>query len=188
MGSRADGLQTLELVFTAQRRCGVAGALGTHAFDILQWFGGSVHALERFRVATAIPRRPLADGSGRGKAGWMRRDTALPLQAPGPLAACSSSARPPALARHRGKGEIGVPAVGHTGQCDRAAHASLHLPPKRSPFCLGLSAQARAMPVGAATRWLRVASQRGGPSSMLGSAQPVIGISWSTGFKSLCGQ
>jgi len=40
------------------------GALGTpRSFDILQWFGGSVHRPER-SLATAT-RAPPADGSGR---------------------------------------------------------------------------------------------------------------------------
>ena len=64
MGSRADG--TRPWTWYSQRAAGggVLGSLGTHAFDTLHWLVGPTRSVSALR-STAIPERPLPDGSGR---------------------------------------------------------------------------------------------------------------------------
>jgi predicted dehydrogenase len=64
MGSRADARRPWSWYSQAAAGGGVLGALGTHAFDILHWLIGPSRNL-RAQLSTAIPARPLADGSGR---------------------------------------------------------------------------------------------------------------------------
>ncbi|APD47270.1 Gfo/Idh/MocA family oxidoreductase [Synechococcus sp. CS-602] len=64
MGSRADASRPWSWYSQRSEGGGVLGALGTHAFDILQWLVGPCTALSA-SLATAIPERPLPDGSGR---------------------------------------------------------------------------------------------------------------------------
>jgi len=57
MGSRADASEPWSWYFTAQRRWRRAGGPPAPRFDILQWFGGSVHRPERF-ASPADPAPP----------------------------------------------------------------------------------------------------------------------------------
>ena len=64
MASRADASRPWSWYSSAAAGGGVLGALGTHAFDILQWLIGPARDV-RGRLSTAIPERPRPDGSGR---------------------------------------------------------------------------------------------------------------------------
>ncbi len=63
MGSRADASRPWSWYSQASEGGGVLGALGTHAFDTLHWLVGPTRSLKA-HLSTAIPERPLADGSG----------------------------------------------------------------------------------------------------------------------------
>ena len=63
MGSRADASRPWSWYSQAAAGGGVLGALGTHAFDLMHWLVGPTRQLQA-RLSTAIPERPLADGSG----------------------------------------------------------------------------------------------------------------------------
>lgn len=64
MSSRADASRPHSWYSEVAAGGGVLGSLGTHAFDILHWLVGPTLDLDA-RLSTAIPERPLADGSGR---------------------------------------------------------------------------------------------------------------------------
>ena len=63
MASRADASRPWSWYSSAAAGGGVLGALGTHAFDILQWLIGPAQDV-RGRLSTAIRERPRPDGSG----------------------------------------------------------------------------------------------------------------------------
>ena len=67
MGSRADGSRPWNWYSQRAAGGGVLGSLGTHAFDTLHWLVGPSRAVSALR-STAIPERPLPDGSGRSGA------------------------------------------------------------------------------------------------------------------------
>jgi len=62
MGSRADGSRPWNWYSQRSEGGGVLGALGTHAFDTLHWLVGPTRSL-RAQLSTAIPQRPLPQGS-----------------------------------------------------------------------------------------------------------------------------
>jgi len=64
MGSRADANRPWSWYSQRQEGGGVLGALGSHAFDMLHWLIGPSTSVAA-SLSTAIPARPLADGSGR---------------------------------------------------------------------------------------------------------------------------
>jgi len=63
MGSRADAQRPWSWYSQRSEGGGVLGALGSHAFDMLHWLIGPSTSLAA-SLSTAIPSRPLADGSG----------------------------------------------------------------------------------------------------------------------------
>jgi len=64
MGSRADASRPWSWYSQRSEGGGVLGALGTHAFDILQWLVGPCTALSA-SLRHGDSERPLPDGSGR---------------------------------------------------------------------------------------------------------------------------
>ena len=65
MASRADASRPWTWYSQAAEGGGVLGALGTHAFDILNWLVGPAE-LHAARLSTAIRERPLAGAKGAG--------------------------------------------------------------------------------------------------------------------------
>ncbi len=74
MGSRSDPNRAWNWYAQAAEGGGVLGALGSHAFDLLEWLVGPVRQLQA-QLAVAIKERPLAAGSGFAKVD--AADTAL---------------------------------------------------------------------------------------------------------------
>jgi len=74
MGSRSDPNRAWNWYAQQAEGGGVLGALGSHAFDLLEWLVGPVQQLQA-QLAVAINERPLADGSGKAKVD--AADTAL---------------------------------------------------------------------------------------------------------------
>ena len=72
MSSRADPGRPWSWYSQAAAGGGVLGALGTHAFDLLQWLFGPI-SLRSARLSTAIRERPLTASAGSG-AGTARVD------------------------------------------------------------------------------------------------------------------
>ena len=62
MGSRSDPKRAWNWYSLEEKGGGVIGALGTHAFDMLNWFfGESINVSGK--LATSIKKRPLPNSS-----------------------------------------------------------------------------------------------------------------------------
>ena len=65
MGSRANPQRPWNWYSQQALGGGVLGALGSHAFDMMQWLVGPIRQVQA-QLSVAISERPKADGSGMG--------------------------------------------------------------------------------------------------------------------------
>ena len=66
MGSRANPQRPWNWYSQQAQGGGVLGALGSHAFDMMQWLVGPIRQVQA-QLSVAISERPKADGSGMGQ-------------------------------------------------------------------------------------------------------------------------